>query len=512
MDIEVLLLVIVPLAVAFIIPLIDLINAKLRRFFVLLGVIYEAYLLISIIVDNFPELKKGELFLKYYLGGWNPAVGIVLVLDSLSLFFVSITILSLILIVIYSIGYIGHHGGKYYVLYFLITAASVGIILTGDLFNIYVFIEMLTITSGALVGFKRGRDSSAAAIKYLIYNITAGLFFFLAVLLVYFNLGTLNMAQISQSFGSLETEIQLFISAIFITSILMKMGIFPFLFWLPKAHSSCPAPISALLSGVLLKVYLYIFIRIFWIVIGFDVLESLNLDILILDLALFTSFLGHVFALQSNNFKRLLGYSSIGHLGMIFAVIMLNTEAGFYGGLLHVVSHMFMKSGLFLSVGLLMQYTHSYSYKDFKGVGLRNKSIFIAFIALLLSMVGMPPLLGFASKWYVLMAFLEARSYFGAFIVIFGSLTSVIYYLRYIAKGFEEIKLGGDGAESKLEAFQRPLFSILYREKMVNFIIYLYTAVVIGFGISFKFFDLPLKMSINSIINVERYLEFVLGG
>lgn len=510
MDIKILFLILVPLGTAFLIPLIDLINAKLRRFFVLLGILLESYLIITIITNNFQSLKEGEFFLQYYLGGWHPPLGITLAMDALSLLFVGITALSLLLVVVYSIGYIGHHEGKYYVLYFLIAAASMGSLLTADLFNIYVFIEMLTITSGALIGFKRSQEASAAAIKYLLYNVLAGLLFFLGVLIVYFNLGTLNMAAVSQNFASLTAEVQLFISAIFLTSILIKMGIFPFLFWLPKSYDTAPSPVTAVLSGILSKVYLYIFIRVFWTVIGFDTIIALNLNVFLIDLALLSSFLGHVFALQSNNIKRLLGYSSIGHIGMITAVILLNTEAGFYGGILHIISHMFMKAGLFVACGYLLQYTRSHAYRDFKGVGLRNKSVFISFITLLLSMIGMPPLLGFTSKWYVLMAFLEARSYFGAFIVIFGSLTAVIYYLRYIAKGFEEIRLTED--DLKEEVFSRPLLSVLYREKIVSFITYAYTAIIIGFGIGFRFFDLPLEMSIDSIMNVERYIELVLGG
>ncbi|MGM0548731.1 MAG: complex I subunit 5 family protein [Bacillota bacterium] len=510
MDIKILFLILVPLATAFLIPFIDLINAKLRRFFVLVGILLESYFIISIIINNFTEIMSGNFFLKYYLGGWHPPLGISLAMDGLSLLFVVITALSLFLIVVYSIGYIGHHEGKYYVLYFLIAAASMGAILTADLFNIYVFIEMLTITSGALIGFKRSKEASAAAIKYLIYNVLAGLLFFLGVLLVYFNLGTLNMAQLANNFASLEAGNQLFITAIFLTSILIKMGIFPFIFWLPKSYDSAPSPVTAVLAGILSKVYLYIFIRIFWTVIGFETLQNLNLNIFLLDLALLSSFLGHVFALQSNNIKRLLAYSSLGHIGMILAVLMLNTEAGFYGGLLHIISHMFMKAGLFVACGYLLQYTKTHAYEDFKGVGIRNLSVFVAFIILLLSMIGMPPLLGFASKWYVLMAFLEARSYFGAFIVIFGSLTAVIYYLRYIAKGFEEIKL--TDASLKEEIYSRPLLSVLYREKIVSFITYAYTGFIILFGLGFRFFDLPLRLSIKSIMNVQRYIELVLGG
>ncbi len=510
MDIKILLLILVPLALAFSIPLVDLINAKLRRFFVLVGILLESYLLIKIITENYTSLIDGDFFLQYHLGGWHPPYGINLVMDSLSLLFVSIVTLSLFLIVIYSIGYVGHHEGKYYVLYFLIAAAAQGVLLTGDMFNLYVFIEMLTITSGALIGFKRSHPASEAAIKYLIYNIIAGLFIFMGVLLIYFNLGTLNMAEISNNFSLLEDGVKLFISSLFITAVLIKMGIFPFLFWLPKSYDTAPSPVTAVLSGVLSKVYLYIFIRLVWTVIGIDTLTAYKLDILILDIALFSSFLGHVFALQSNNVKRLLGYSSIGHIGMILAVIMLNTEAGFYGGILHIISHMFMKAGLFVALGYLLQYTATHHYDDFQGVGIRDTKVFVAFIILTLSMIGMPPLLGFASKWYILMAFLEARSYFGAFIVIFGSLTAVIYYLRYIAKGLEEVKLYK--GELRMEIFSRPLISVLYREKIVSFITYSYTAIIIVFGIAFRLLDMPLNMAIKSIFDIEKYIHLVLGG
>lgn len=205
MDIKILFLILVPLGTAFLIPLIDLINAKLRRFFVLLGVLLESYLIITIITGNLDNFRNGDFFLQYFLGGWRPPLGITLAMDGLSLLFVVITAVSLFLVVIYSIGYIGHHEGKYYVLYFLIAAASMGALLTADLFNIYVFIEMLTITSGALIGFKRSEEASAAAIKYLIYNVLAGLLFFLGVLVVYFNLGTLNMAAVAQNFADLES-------------------------------------------------------------------------------------------------------------------------------------------------------------------------------------------------------------------------------------------------------------------------------------------------------------------
>ncbi|MGM0602693.1 MAG: complex I subunit 5 family protein [Bacillota bacterium] len=510
MDLNILLLIVIPLTTAFLIPLVDLVNVKLRRFMVLISVISEVLIVLRILINNYKNICSGDFFLQYHLGGWKPPLGINLVMDGFSLIFVVLITFSLLLVILYSIGYIGHHEGKYYVLVFLSAAAAQGTVLTGDMFNIYVFIEMLTITSAALIAFQRDQNSSEAGIKYLVYNIIGGLFIFFGVLLMYYNLGSLNMAEISKEFKFLPENVQLMIVSVFLMGILIKIGIFPFHFWMPKTYDASPAPITALLSGIISKVYLYIFIRIFWTVIGFEIFVSLNLNTFLINLALFSSFLGHVFALQADNIKRLLAYSSIGHIGMIFAVLMLNTEAGFYGGMWHIVAHMFMKAGLFIACGYLLQFAVSNEYKDFKGIGLRNKTVFVAFIIMILSMIGMPPLIGFASKWYILLAFLEAKNIFGAFIVIFGSLTAVIYYLRYIAQGFQEVKLTDD--DLKKQIYNRPLLSVFYREKIVSFISYAFTFVIIFLGFSFRFFEVPLKISIIEIMNAERYIELILGG
>jgi len=511
MDIEILLLIVVPLATAFLIPLIDLISTRLRRILIFFSSITEIYIILSIFIKNYSSLKAGNFFLKYNLGGWSPPFGINLAMDSLSLLFSLIVTLALFMIVIFSIGFIGHHEGKYYVLFFLVIASIEGALLTGDIFNLYVFIEMMTISTAPLVAFKRSQESTEASIKYLFYGITGGVFFFIGVILIYFSLGTLNMAEIARDFDLIDSTMKITITAVFMLGMLIKLGIFPFHYWLPKAHSACPASISAVLSGILLKVYLYIFIRIFWTMINFNFLVDIHIAPFILDLALVSSILGHIFALQADDLKRMLAFSSIGHIGMILAVVMLNTEAGFYGGLLHIISHMLMKSGLFTASGYLLQYTISHNIDDFKGVGYRNRLLFISFIILSLSMIGMPPLIGFVSKWYVLMAFLKARHFFGAFIVIFGSLTAVVYYLRYISKAYEEIKLTED--DLKREIFSRPLLSVFYREKIVTSVVYIFTFLVIFFGIGFKLFDMPIKMAAAELTNPQRYIDLInLGG
>ncbi len=509
-SISILLLIIIPLVVAFLIPLLDLYNKLLRRYLVIIGGVIEISISIYIIISYFSDLKAGKFFLTYYLGGWGPPFGINLVMDSVSLIFSSLISFALFFIIIYSIGFIGHHEGKYYVLFFLILGAMQGAILTGDMFNLYVFIELLTVTSAPLVAFKRNKHATEAAIKYMFYGVIGGLFFFVGVILLYFNIGSLNMAQLAQHFAEIENNMQLTIISIFLIGLLIKIGIFPFHFWLPKAHSACPSSLSALLSGVLLKVYLYIFIRLFWIVIGFEFLLEFNIASFLVYLALVSSLFGHVFALQASDIKRMLAFSSIGHIGMILAVFLLNTETGFYGGLLHIISHLLMKTGLFLSTGYLLQYTKSNHIDDFAGVGHQNKGIFVGFILLTLSMIGMPPFIGFFSKWYIIMAFLKIQHHFGAIVVVLGSLSAVFYYLRFIAKGYEKIKLSA--SDLKNEIYNRPILSVFYREKLVTTVIYIFVGMIILTGFSFRLFELPLQEGIKELINPQNYINLILGG
>ncbi len=509
MNIEILFLILIPLITAFIIPLIDIINKKLRKYLVIISINFEAFLAIKIIVDNFQSLKSGELFLKYNLGGWITPYGINLVVDPVALFFSTLITFALYFIIIYSVGFIGHHEGKYYVLLFLIFAAMQGAIITGDLFNLYVFIELIAVTSAPLVAFKRNQNATEAAIKYLIYGIIGGLFFFIGVILIYFSVGSLNMAEVAANFAGIGYRMQLFIIATFLVSFLIKLGIFPFHFWLPKAHSACPSSISALLSGVLLKVYLYTFIRILWTVLDYNIIVDIGLDVFIIYISLFSSLLGHIFALQADDIKRMLAFSTIGHIGMITAALALNTKAGFYGAMLHIIAHLLMKSGLFLGVGYLIHYVSGHKIEDFIGIAYSHKGIFISIIGLSFGMIGIPPFIGFMSKWYILLAFLEANSFFGAALVIIGSLTAVIYYMRYISRGYQEAKLEPNLKNRGI--FNKPIISTFYKERIVMGTVFIFTFLVVVTGIGFKVFDIPLNALIPEIVDPQKYINLVLG-
>lgn len=509
MNVELVLLVLLPALTGILIYFTARLKDQLQNFIVISSAGVELYLVVSLFVLNFKAIKESKFFLQSTLSYSDSPFGINFAMDNLSLIFSLIITAAVFLIVIFSTQYIKSKKHKFFSLFFIVLGSIQGIILTADLFTLYLFIEAITVFTTPLIAFNKTEETTRAAVQYLFYGIVGGIFFFISIILIYFNLGTLKMAAVAQNIAGIPTMMQFIIVIFFLLALIIKLGIFPIHFWLPRAHSACPAPISALLSGVLLKVYLYVFMRLFWTVISFDFLVNFHLNTFIIDLALVSSLLGHIFALQADQLKKMLAYSSIGHIGMILAVLVLNTEAAFYGALLHITAHLMMKSGLFLSSGYLLKKANSNNIAGLKGIGHKNRLVFISFVIICLGTIGMPPLVGFVSKWYVLLAFLEAKHFFGAFIVAAGSLIALIYYLRYISRAYEKI----DQTEKfSLRNELSSLKNIFASANTMKNIIYIFTVLIIVFGISFKVLEMPLNTAIFELLNPEKYIELVLGG
>ena len=484
-------IIIIPILTAFLIPLIDKWGKEKRKILVISSNIIEIFLFARFIWINIETIKEGMFYLEYNLGGWLPPLGILIKVDMLSLYFLVLTNILMFLLIFYSIGYIGHHEGKYYVLLFIIWGAMQGILVTGDIFNFYVMLELVLITSAPLIAFKRNREGTKAAIKYMFYGIVGGLFIFLAIILIYYNLGTLSYNEISASFKTMPIYFQNMIAIFFLIGIFIKIGIFPLHFWVAKIQSASPSPISALVSGVLINIYIYDYIRIFWDVFGFEVLSNMNLDYPIIFISILSSLIGHVLALNETDIKKMLAYSTIGHLGIIIATLTLNTRISLIAGLIYVMSHSLMKISLFTTSGYLIQYTHTNHLEDFKGVAYRNKGVFIGFIVAAAGMVGFPPMIGFVGRWYTIKAFFNSGYILPPLLIILGSLFAVVYYLRFIIKGFRKIHL------EELREF-RLILSVLYRERLVVDIALIFVTISIISGL----FSVFLYNPINNIVDI----------
>ncbi|MGM0381244.1 MAG: complex I subunit 5 family protein [bacterium] len=402
---------------------------------------YPYYLFISIL--NFLPLGFLAWFLavegvvKYNLGGWIFEKGIVLALDPLAL-------LMLILIQIYfclAIIFSGAEGNfdprHFFVLLFLGQAGLSGMVLTSDLFNMYVFLEIASISFYALVAFKRTPEGLEGGFKYLIMGATGGFITLWGIGLVYSVTGNLNLAYLAGEFPSVSPVIKVAVLALFTVGFLLKVGIFPLHAWKADALTGAPLTVNLLLVGIVAKVPLYCLLRIYSLVFGWGFLTEVGLPALLATFAVITILVGHLMALQQENLKRLLAYSSVAHIGYIVAAVATMLPEAIDGALFHVVNHGVMKGGLFLITGALVMSLRTDKIEEMRGLHYRNPFLSVTFVILALGMIGLPPVNGFLSKWQMVVSTMKAGFYISSFTIIFGGFLALIYYSRIMVIFFD---------------------------------------------------------------------------
>jgi multicomponent Na+:H+ antiporter subunit D len=440
------LFVAIPLGAAFFIPMVGKKNVRLSD--TLANITTLALLVMSLSVIG----KSGV----YWMGGWVPKlgvpVGINLVLDGVSVFMlVTITLISF-LVTLYSIRYMDKFTSRarFYSLFLLMMAGMNGLALTGDLFNLYVFLEIASIASYALVAFGCQHEELEASFKYLILGSVGSTLILFGVGIMYAMTGTLNMAQISTVIGGDLKAIHLFAVALFLSGFALKSALVPFHAWLPDAHPSAPAPISAMLSGVLIKtVGIYAMARLVLNVIGLTPLIS-NV---MLVLGTISMVVGVLLAMGQDDIKRFLAYSSISQVGYIVLGIGLGTRLGIAAALFHLINHAVFKSLLFLNAGAVEYATGT---RDLNKMGaLREKMPVTGTTSLIgsLSIAGIPPFSGFWSKLFIIIAAVHAQRYGFAAWAAGVSILTLAALMRWQRRAF-----GGEPGEAYAEAREVPGF------------------------------------------------------
>ncbi len=386
----------------------------------------------------------------YEVGRWSIPLGINLVLDGLSsLMLLAISVVSAASM-LYSTHYMEQYTAKskYLSLFLLMIAGMNGVVLSGDIFNIYVFLEIASIASYALVGFGCGHEELEASFKYMVLGSVAGALVLFGIALVYGNTATLNLAYISQAVQARGMNVGLsFALALFIAGLGLKAALVPFHAWLPDAHPSAPAPISAMLSGVLIKALgVYVLCRFVFNVFG----VSVPIGWILITLAILSIFVGSFLAVGQWDFKRLLAYSSISQMGYIMLGIGLgalilakggNTawaSLAILGGLFHILNHAVSKSLLFLTSGSVEMATGTRQLKELGGLSsvmpLTRATCTIASA----SIAGIPPFNGFWSKLIIVVAAVQAGFYSLAAVIVLGSFVTLLALLkiqRYVFLG-----------------------------------------------------------------------------
>jgi multicomponent Na+:H+ antiporter subunit D len=494
----------IPMGAAFLLPLLEKlpIGPKVSQWLALL---------VSLVVLLMSLYSMGASESTYWMGGWSPAkgaIGISLVLDSLSRLMLVVIALITFAATIFSIRYMNQYTSEplYYCLFFLMVTGMNGVVLAGDIFNVYVFLEVAAIASYSLVAFGCGSEELEAAFKYLVLGTISSAFILLGIAVLYNQTGQLNIAAISAALPKSNPAI-LMAAAFFLMGFGLKSAMVPFHAWLPDAHPSAPAPISAMLSGVLIKALgVYTLIRIF-----FDCLSmSHTFAYVLMTLGVVSMVIGVFLAVGQWDFKRLLAYHSISQMGYVVLAVgvageMLITKRyeiaslALLGGLFHLFNHAVFKSLLFLCSGAVEYRTGTRLLKKLGGLKHKMPVTGACLRVAALSISGVPPFNGFWSKLIIIIAVIQSGHYgLGAVTVLvsFMTLLSFIKVQRYI--------VDGDPSEAVAPVQEAPLSMCV---AMI-----LLAVICVGAGILFPFmkdtlFESSQTMTSQSIIIVKNIIS-----
>ena len=382
------LLLITPLFAAVAVSIVNTLSKtnKLQKIITAISLVLPFFYL-SII---FQRISTTSLF--YNVGGWEKPFGITLVIDELSFILLLISSILVFVTFIYSLQNVKKDTGKFYFFFLLLTTALNGIFLSGDLFNIYIFFDLTIISSFILITFGDKKYSLKGSIKYLILGTLASLFLLLGIGFIYAETGVLNLEYLQQRIALIDVQTQIVIFAFFLAAVGIKAAIIPFHTWLVDAHSTAPVPISALLSGIIVKSGVYVFIRIS----SFEFnLPAFNEVIMVLGAV--TAVGGVIGALMQWDIKRITANHTISQIGFIVVGIGAGSTLGLAGGIYHMVNHAFFKALLFLCAGALIYTTGSKDIRDYR-IGWSMPITLIVYVIGILSISGITPFSGSVSK------------------------------------------------------------------------------------------------------------------
>lgn len=394
--------------------------------------------------------------LSYNFGDWPPPFGIEYRVDAVNaLLALLISGIALILLPWARTSVnreLPERQGPFYALFMLALAGLMGITLTGDAFNIFVFLEISSLSTYALIAHGWDRRALKAAFRYLIMGTIGATFFLIGVGLLYAMTGTLNMADLAERLPAVGNSNAVHAALAFIVVGLgLKLALFPLHLWLPNAYAFAPNFISAFLAATATKVALYVMLRFIFTVFSPEFsFAAVPLAAVLMTLAIIGMIAGSWVAMFEDNLKRMLAYSSVAQVGYMVLGISLVTAAGVAAGILHLFNHALMKAALFAALGTIHYQIGSVRLSEIAGMGRRMPWTFTAFALAGLSLIGVPLTAGFTSKWYLVLAALDAGQAWLIIVIMFTSLLAIYYIWRVVeAAWFRE---AAEGAERVSEA------------------------------------------------------------
>lgn len=458
-----------------------------------------------------PVMINGEI-ITYWMGGWKPvsgyAIGIAIEVDALSLFFGLLISIAVMLSGFYSFKYMTQDDAlsSYFTLYLMLAGGVMGIVLSGDLFNIYVMLEVMTFAAVALTAFRNWNPNAReAAFKYLVVGSIGSTCVLLGTALVYAQCHTLNLAQISAILPGNTNPTTILAFALLFTGFGVKSFMFPFHPIAADAHGAAPSSVSVLISGVFTKTGVYGIIRVSYFLFRSMGLSSMQTGLVFI--GCLSMFVCVTMALNQHDFKRLLAFHSISQIGYILTALGLCTALGIAGGLYHAINHTLFKGLLFLVAGSVLYGTGTTYLEDLGGLAKKMPQTAALFMVGALSISGIPPFNGFASKWMIYQATFEKAALTGsigyALVTVIAVVTSVLTLASFIKVG-QSVFFG-----------QLPLKYENVKETPLSMRIPMWIMAALCF-LTGVFPNLMLKYLIipatNAIANVTAYIDSAMGA
>ncbi len=381
--------------------------------------------------------------ISYALGGWQAPWGIEYRVDVVNGFVLLLVSLIAAIVLPYARASVAseiapeqHH--LFYTAFLLNLTGLLGITITGDAFNVFVFLEISSLSSYVLISLGQHRKALTAAFQYLIMGTIGATFILIGIGLMYVMTGTLNMADLAARLEPVKTTTPVLAAFAFLTvGISLKLALFPLHLWLPNAYTYAPSAVTAFLASTATKVAVYILLRFTFTVFGpVFALGETPLPEMLLVLALIAIFSASVVAIFQDNIKRMLAYSSLAQIGYMILGVGFATVTGLTGGILHLFNHALMKGALFMAMGAVFLRVGSVHIDRMRGLGRTMPWTMGAFVLAGLSLIGVPATVGFVSKWYLVLAALERGWWPIAALVLAGSLLAVVYVWRVVEAAY----------------------------------------------------------------------------
>jgi len=469
-----------------------------------IGVLGTGALLASSIWLLLAVIEDGHVVM--HMGGWQAPFGITLVADLLAAIMVLLTGMMGFAIAIYSLATTSKSYEKfgYFPLMHFLLAGVAGAFLTGDIFNLFVWFEVLLIASFALLILGSERSQMEGAIKYVTLNLLSSAIFLTAIGLLYGMVGTLNFADIAVKLREVEDTGKIDVIAVmFMVSFGIKAGAFPLFFWLPASYHTPPVAVSALFAGLLTKVGVYALFRVFTLMFGHDPGFTHTLLLWGAGLTMLTGVLG---AAAQFEFRRILSFHIISQIGYMMMGLALYTPLALVGGVFYITHHIIVKTNLFLVSGVAHRLLGSYDLKKLGGLYKERPMLAILFLIPALSLAGLPPLSGFFAKFIIIRAGIEAEAWVITFVALLVGLLTLYSMIKIWAEAFwKAVPEGVDTAA-------------LTGKKADPGLVYMYIPIVLLAicTLLIGLYGQPVyelaQASADQLMNPQGYIDAVLGG